>query len=196
VDTTDATAALVRFQERLEQAQAAGQVDPSHLPGGSTPWRWQQGLWIKAAQHLMEDLSLGRFLGLPLGMLEALGDLDRGKARDGRLAPASMDGTPHLGLATVRTQARAIKVIHLMLMQPKAQRPSAKAAARRVWQTREDWTGIFDNPDQMVELRRNAQRGHANADILRLWEMPLSPAEFGSTITEQVDGLLALISER
>jgi hypothetical protein len=192
----DTAAAVVRFQERLEKAHAAAQVDPSRLPEGATPWRWQQGLWIKAAQLLMEDIGLGRFTDLPLAMLEALGNLDRGKAKDGELAPATTDGTPHPGLAAVRAKARAIKVIDLMLMQPKAQRPTAKAAARRVWQARSDWIGIFDNPDQMVELRKNVQRGHANADILRLWKMPLQPAEFGATITEQIDGLLALISER
>ena len=73
----------------------------------------------------MEDLGLGRFLNLPLAMLEALGDLDRGNLSK-ILTPAPVANRPPPLMATARTQARAIKVLDLMLSEPKASRPAPK----------------------------------------------------------------------
>ena len=191
--TIDLTAVLARFQERLERAQAVTRVDQGPLPPGSTPERWQQQLWIKATQHLMEDLGLGRLLNLPLAMLEALGDLDRGNVSK-ILTPATVANRPPPPMARARTQARAVKALDLMLSVPKASRPSPQAAASLIWKARANWTTIFDSPGAIVELRKNVRRGRATRDIMRLWQMELPAEEFGVTLAEQIQKLLELLS--
>jgi hypothetical protein len=192
--TIDVTAALVRFQDRLEKAQAVTEVAQGPLPPGSIPERWQQQLWIKAVQHLMEDLGLGRFLNLPLAMLEALGDLDRGNLSK-ILTPAPVANRPPPLMATARTQARAIKILDLMLSEPRASRPSPQAGASMIWKARADWTGIFNSPNAIIELRKSVMKGRATRDIMRLWQMELPADEFGVTPAEQISSLLRLLSE-
>ena len=95
MDAQEALAALIRFEEQLEKAQAATQIEPIGLAQrhlGATPARHAQKIWVKAAQMLMAETGMGRFSGLPYAMLQALGNLDRGMVRE-PLDPADTDET-------------------------------------------------------------------------------------------------------
>ena len=64
-----------------------------------------------------------------------------------------------------------------------------------IWKARADWTGIFNSPDAIVELRKSVMKGRATRDIMRLWQMELPADEFGVTPAEQISSLLRLLSE-
>jgi hypothetical protein len=190
----DADAALARFARRLELAQAAARGEHKPLPPGHTSARHAQEIFAKAVKLFLEDVGLGRLTDLPLALLEACGDTDRGNLSP-LFAPCRNDNRrPPPLLAVSRIQARAAKALDLMLSVPHAQRPSAKAAAHTIWKARQDWTGIFTTPGSIVQLRRDIRTGRATPDIVRLWPMPLD--ELGATTEAKIEALRALLSER
>jgi hypothetical protein len=189
------TPAFARFVARLEQAEAVARGEHGQLPPGHTTARDAQKLHVKAVQLFLEEVGLGRFTGLQFALLEAFGDLDRGNPNNPLLTPAETANRPPPLLAASRMQARAARVLDLLLSAPHATRPSAKAAARAIWKARPDWSGVFNVPDEIIVLRRNIRAGHATPDILRLWQMPLPAAEFGASREDQVRSLLALLAE-
>jgi hypothetical protein len=151
-------------------------------------------MFAKAVQLLLEETGVGRFTDLPLTLLEAFGDVDRGR-RNTLFEPHGGTSRPPPPLAVSRLQARAAKALDLMLSLPQARRPGIEAGTQAVWKARKDWTGIFKARASIAQLRREIRAGRATRDLLRLWKIPLPAAEFGTTPDAQIAALLALLAE-
>jgi hypothetical protein len=187
-DPAAVTAALVRFRERLERAEATGRGRHGRLPAGATSARFAAQAFVKATQLFMQDVGLGGFTALPLTLLEALGDLDRGNAVP-PLDPAPIWSRPPPPLAVARNMTRAAKALDLL-----RQTTGLAEAVKQVWRTRPSWDGLFDSPDSLIEFRQNLRRGRAPADAQRLWTMPL-PEVAGASPAEQAAYLLTMLGE-
>jgi hypothetical protein len=185
------TAALVRLTEALERAQVAARGQHVPLPPGHTSARFAQALAAKAFQQFLADAGLGRFTDLPLALLQALADLDRGNAVP-PLDPAPLRTRPPPPIAVARTMTRAVKALDLLLAQ--TSHPGIKQAAQQVWQARPSWDGLFSSAEAMISFRKKVRSGRAPADVRRLWKMPL-PKEAGETQAEQAAWLLAMLAE-
>lgn len=193
IDGPDVLAALIRFEQRLERAQAtADGRGHGALPPGPTPERFAQELLAKAVQLLMEDIGLGRFTGLPLTMIQALGDLDRGHAT-GPLTPSTREDQ-RTTLAEARTMARAVKALDLLRTRgPGGRRLSVAAAAAKVFEAVPQ-TGLAKSSATIIGWRKDVQSKRAPHDVMRLMEMPL-PVEAGTTAAEQAAWLLRMLAE-
>jgi hypothetical protein len=189
-DPAVVTAALERLAETLVRAQNIRQTHPT-LSHGHTPERFAQQIAAKAFQTFLAEVGLGRFTDVPLALLEALIDLDRGNTLP-LLEAAPVWGRPPPPLAVARHMARAARALDLLMLT--TPRPSIEQAVQQVWRAR-SWTGVFDSAQAIISFRKKVRSGHAPADVLRLWDMPLPEEEAGTTRAEQAAWLLAMLAE-
>jgi hypothetical protein len=183
----DAALPLRRFIGQIEKA--AGPT--SRLSAGTSATFWQTGMVLKAARELLDQAGRPDLAATVNHLMEQMADSERGHP-DRLVPPKHTDGPPLHAVAVARDQARAAKMLDLIMAVPKP--PKLDDAARVVWSARADWTGVFNTPEAIIELRRKARQGKAPADVQRLWKMAL-PEGFGPGRRHQLAALRDLLAD-